>query len=75
MTCSGIKLHFEIPKKYPALKRIIETTTIALNADWNCASSFPSLNICSVVPNISSIQHNIGIPKDLIYMHTASVTE
>ena len=73
MTFSGIKKHFGKPRKYPALKRTIEITTMALKADWNWSSSEHPLYFCSVIPIMSSIHTTIGIPKDLQYIATASV--
>ena len=74
MTFSGIMNHFEIPIKYPALNRTKVTTTIDLKADSKCSKS-NSLQDCLVDPSISSIQTSIGIPKDLMYTATASVSE
>ena len=75
MYCSGIKEHLDSPMKYPALNMTYETTTIALKADWNCSSSEASECSCSVITSISSIQPSMGMPKDLMYIFTASVIE
>ena len=73
ITFSRMKQHFETPKKYSASNKTIVVTTIDLIADWNWSSSKDLIKIYCVDPNILSIHHSIGIPKDLRYISKASV--